>query len=259
MPLRAHLVEFRKRLLVSAAAIVIGTIVGWILSDVILDAIRAPITELASTRDRQASLNFSDVSSAFDLRFQIAITAGIVLSSPVWLYEVWAFLMPALKVAEKRYAAGFLLSAVPLFLAGCAAGWFVLPHMVVLLAGFAPDGSTTILTARPYFDFVLKLVLAIGVAFVLPVFLVLLNLAGVMSGKAIIKAWRIALLAIVAFTAIATPAADVMAMFLLALPMIALYFAAASIALLTDRRRRRRADRLDESFSPDPIPTPEQS
>ncbi|MCS5733364.1 twin-arginine translocase subunit TatC [Herbiconiux daphne] len=245
MSLGSHLIELRKRLFIAALAIVLGMVAGYIVSDYVLSALIRPISELAAEQGRDASLNFTDVSSAFDLRIQIAFTVGVVVSSPVWLYQLWAFVMPGLKKHEKRYAVGFVAAAVPLFLAGCAAGWFVLPHMVTLLTGFAPEGTTALLTARSYFDFVLKLVLAIGIAFVLPVFLVLLNFAGVLSAVAILKSWRIAILAITLFTAIATPAADVMSMFLLAIPMVLLYFTAAGIAWLHDRRARRTQQQLD--------------
>jgi len=245
MSLGAHLVELRNRLFIAALAIVLGMVVGFILSDFILSALTQPIADLAAEQGREASLNFTDVSSAFDLRIQIAFTVGVVLSSPVWLYQAFAFVLPGLKKNEKRLALGFVCAAVPLFLAGCVAGWFVLPHVVTLLTGFAPEGTTALLTARAYYDFVLKLVLAIGIAFVLPVFLVILNFAGVLSAAAILKSWRIAILAITLFTAIATPAADVVSMFLLAIPMLFLYFAAAGIAWLNDRRKRRAAENLD--------------
>jgi sec-independent protein translocase protein TatC len=245
MSLGAHLVELRKRLFLAALGLLVGMVVGFILSDFILSALTQPIADLAAEQGREASLNFTDVSSAFDLRIQIAFTVGVVISSPVWLYQLFAFVMPGLKKNEKRYAFGFVAAAVPLFFAGAVAGWFVLPHMVTLLTGFAPEGTTALLTARSYYDFVLKLVLAIGVAFVLPVFLVILNFAGVLTAKAILKSWRIAILAITLFTAIATPAADVVSMFLLAIPMLLLYFGAAGIAWLHDRRVRRTQQSFD--------------
>ncbi|QJU53508.1 twin-arginine translocase subunit TatC [Herbiconiux sp. KACC 21604] len=245
MSLGAHLIELRKRLFIAALGLLVGMIAGFIISDFVLTALTQPIADIAAQQGREASLNFTDVSSAFDLRIQIAFTVGVVISAPVWLYQVFAFVMPGLKRNEKQYAIGFVAAAVPLFFAGCVAGWFVLPHMVVLLTGFAPEGTTALLTARAYYDFVLKLVLAIGIAFVLPVFLVILNFAGVLSAKTILKSWRIAILAITLFTAIATPAADVMSMFLLAIPMLALYFGAAGIAALNDRRRRRRQQSFD--------------
>lgn len=245
MSLGSHLVELRKRLFIAALAIVVGMVVGFILSDWVLVALTQPIADIAAQQGRVASLNFTDVSSAFDLRIQIAFTVGVVLSAPIWLYQIFAFVMPGLKRKEKRFAIGFVLAAVPLFFAGTVAGWFVLPHMVVLLTGFAPEGTTALLTARAYYDFVLKLVLAIGIAFVLPVFLVILNFAGVLSAVTILKSWRIAILAITLFTAIATPAADVMSMFLLAIPMLMLYFGAAGIAFLHDRRKKRQQTILD--------------
>jgi sec-independent protein translocase protein TatC len=245
MSLGSHLIELRKRLFLAALGLVVGMVVGFILSDWVLVALTKPIADLAAEQGREASLNFTDVSSAFDLRIQIAFTVGVVISSPVWLYQVFAFVMPGLKKNEKRYAIGFVLAAVPLFLTGCVAGWYVLPHMVTLLTGFAPEGTTALLTARSYYDFVLKLVLVIGIAFVLPIFLVILNFAGVLSAKAILKSWRIAILAITLFTALATPAADVMSMFLLAIPMLMLYFGAAGIAVLHDRRKSKRQAKLD--------------
>jgi sec-independent protein translocase protein TatC len=249
MSLGAHLVELRKRLFLAALGIVVGMVIGWFASDWVLNALRVPIEQLAAEQGRVASLNFTDISSAFDLRLQIAFTVGVVISSPFWLYQIWAFLMPGLKRKEKQYAVGFVLSAVPLFLLGCLAGWLVMPHMVVLLTGFAPQDTTALISARTYYDFVLKLVLAIGIAFVLPVFLVLLNFAGVLTAKAILKSWRIAILAITLFTAIATPAADVMSMFLLAIPMVLLYFGAAGIAFLNDRRRAKRALAFDAELA----------
>jgi sec-independent protein translocase protein TatC len=245
MSLGSHLVELRKRLFIAALGLIVGMVVGFILSDFVLQALTQPIADISAQQGREASLNFTDVSSAFDLRIQIAFTVGIVISAPVWLYQVFAFVMPGLKRNEKQYAIGFVCAAVPLFFAGTVAGWFVLPHMVVLLTGFAPEGTTALLTARAYYDFVLKLVLVIGVAFVLPVFLVILNFAGVLSAKAILKSWRIAILAITLFTAIATPAADVLSMFLLAIPMLVLYFGAAGIAHLHDRRVAKRRASLD--------------
>jgi sec-independent protein translocase protein TatC len=171
---------------------------------------------------------------------KVAFTIGIVVSSPVWLYQIWAFLVPGLTRKEIGYALGFLFSAVPLFLAGCAAGWFVMPHIVELMVGFTPADASNFFNAGIYFDFVLKLVLAVGIAFVIPVFLVLLNFVGVLSAATIIKSWRVAILVIALFCAIATPAADVVSMFLLAVPMVVLYFAAYGVAFLHDRRAARR-------------------
>lgn len=240
MSLGGHLRELRKRIYISALAIVLGAVLGWFFSDAILAMLREPIYAIAASQNRVATLNYDAITSAFDLKLQIAITLGFVISSPVWLYQIWAFFIPGLTKTEKQYSLGFFLSAIPLFVAGCAAGWMVFPHIVELMTGFAPENDSTIINAKVYFDFVLKLVLVVGIAFVLPVFLVLLNFAGVISARSIIRSWRVAILLIILFTAIATPAADVLSMFLLAIPMVGLYFAAAFIAWLHDRRAAKK-------------------
>jgi sec-independent protein translocase protein TatC len=152
--------------------------------------------------------------------------------------------MPGLTRKEIRYTWGFLGSAIPLFFAGCFVGWLIMPHIVELMASFVPDGAGLFYDSSYYYDFILKLLLVIGVSFVLPVFLVLLNVAGVMSGKAILKGWRVAVLVITIFTAMATPAADVVSMLMLAGIMIVLYFGAVGVALLFDRRRFKREQKL---------------
>ncbi|MCU1571476.1 MAG: preprotein translocase subunit TatC [Naasia sp.] len=246
MSLGRHLIELRNRLYRSALAVLAGAVAGWFLADYVFEAMRSPLAELALTQGRLASINFDRLGGAFDLKLQIAFTLGIIVSSPIWLYQIFAFFVPALSRTEKRYTFGFFLSAVPIFLAGCAAGWFVLPHIVSILAGFAPAESSSLIQANDYFTFLLKLVLAVGVGFVLPVFLVLLDFLGVLSGRTILTAWRTALLAILIFSAIATPAADVMSMFLLAVPMAVLYLAAAGVSILHDRQVERRAAQLEQ-------------
>ncbi|MET0805608.1 MAG: twin-arginine translocase subunit TatC [Lacisediminihabitans sp.] len=243
MSLGQHLLELRKRLFISAIAVVLFSIGGWFLQGYVLEAIRGPIAVLAG-QERTASLNFTNISEAFDVRLQITITIGVVASSPVWLYQILAFLVPGLTRREKRYTFGFLFSAIPLFLLGCAAGWYIFPHIVAVLGSFVPKEDTSLIGAKDYLGFVLKLVLAVGVAFVLPVFLVLLNFIGVISGISIIRSWRWAILLIFVFCALATPSADVSSMFLLAAPMIVLYLAAAAIAILHDRSVAKRADKL---------------
>jgi sec-independent protein translocase protein TatC len=247
MSLGEHLVELRKRILIAAIAVAVGAAVGWLLSGYVWDALRAPIYLIAHAR--HAQLNYPDITSAFDLKLKIAIYVGVIISSPVWLFQIFAFLAPGLTKAEKKYTYGFVFTAVPLFLLGCASGWYVVPHVVTLLTSFAPSQDAALIVAGDYFDFVLKLVVAIGIAFVLPVFVVLLNFAGIISAKSIIRSWKIATLLIILFTAIATPAADVVSMFLLALPMVVLYFGAYGTAALHDRSVARRALAAESSYS----------
>ena len=244
MSLGEHLIELRKRLFIAGGAIALGAIGGFFLAPIFIDLIRIPVNMIAE--ERNAQMIYTTVTGSFDLRIQIAVTIAIVGTSPIWLYQIFAFLVPGLTRREKRYTFGFFFSAVPLFVAGVASGWWVFPHMVLVLTAFSDTQDATLLVARDYYDFVIKLVLAVGIAFVLPVFLVLLNFLGVMSAQTILKGWRVAILLIAVFCAIATPAADVLSMFLLAIPMVLLYFVAAGIAWLHDRGAARRLARLGD-------------
>lgn len=254
MSLGEHLIELRKRLFISGLAIIVGAVAGFFLAPFVIDALRVPIAQIAESRN--ATITYTTITGAFDLRLQIAFTIAIVGTSPIWLYQIFAFLVPGLTSKEKRYTFGFFFSAVPLFITGAAAGWFIFPHMVELLTSFSSEEEATFLDARVYYDFVIKLVLAVGIGFVLPVFIVLLNFVGVLSASAILKGWRFAILLITIFTALTTPAADVMSMFLLAIPMVMLYFAAAGIAWLHDRRVAKRAQALDAELFGSSTATP---
>ncbi|MFG6445743.1 twin-arginine translocase subunit TatC [Microbacterium sp. P07] len=241
MSLGQHLVELRKRLMIAAAALVVGMVVAFIITDPVINLLTEPIRIVAEQRGKDlVALNFAGVTSGFDLRMRIAFALGLLLSAPVWLWQIWAFIVPGLTRSEVRYTIGFVAAAVPLFFGGCAVGVLVMPHIIELMAEFVPEQGAQLFEAATYYDFVFKLLIVIGVAFVLPVFLVALNFAGVMSGMAILKGWRVAILIAVVFSALATPAADVVSMLMLAGILVVLYFAAAGLSLLLDRRRNKR-------------------
>lgn len=248
MSLGEHLVELRRRLTIAAIAILIGAVGGFLLADRVIEYLTLPIKAVADERNIQ--LAYTTVTEQFDLRFQIAVALSILITSPVWLYQILAFLVPGLTRRERKYTLGFFFTAVPMFLGGGFVGLLIFPHMVELLTGFSSSAlATTNLSARPYYDFVVKLVLACGVAFVLPVFLVLLNFLGVISAKAILKGWRVAILVITLFCATATPAADLVSMFILAVPMVLLYFGAAGVAWWHDRGVAKREAVLEAELA----------
>lgn len=247
MSLGAHLVELRKRLVISAIAIVVAAIAGWFLSDLVWELLRAPVETIAETSDRVAKISYTDVTSSFDLKLRISFFIALFIASPVWLYQVWAFFAPGLKRREKLMGAGFILAAVPLFLGGAFTAWWVLPNIVKLLTSFSSEQDAILLNAREYLGFAMKLMFAVGVGYVMPVLLVLLNFIGVFTGKTILKSWRVAVLVIALFAAITTPAADIISMFLILIPMTVLYFIAVGIALLHDRRvEKKRQKALHE-------------
>lgn len=239
MPLSVHLREARKRSLRAAAALAVAAVIAYLCSDQVLDVLRAPVLDIAESR--AAAINYDSITGAFDLKLRIALLGGIALSSPVWLYQLFAYIGPALSRREKRWTFGFLAAVLPLFAAGCAMGVLLFPRMIELLTGFAPAEDTTLLQASYYFDFVLKLVLAAGVAFTLPVLVVLLNFMGVLPASGIARSWRVCVVAISVFSALVTPAADLLSMFAIAVPMAALFAAALLVSWLHDRRVSRRA------------------
>jgi sec-independent protein translocase protein TatC len=245
MPLREHLRELRNRLFKAGVAVVLGGVAGWFLYPRVYEALQQPILQIRAERLRQdptdvVTLSFDQVATSFNLQLRMSVYIGIVLSSPVWLYQLWAFIVPGLTKREKRYSIGFVAAAVPLFLAGLALAWRVLPNAIKFLTAFTPVGTANIINAGDYFTFVLQIILAFGIAFVIPLLLVALNFAGVLSALAMAKAWRVAVFCCFLFAAVASPTPDAGSMLALAFPMVALYMVAVGIAWFNDRRRRRR-------------------
>jgi sec-independent protein translocase protein TatC len=244
MALLEHLQELRNRLFKAAIAVVLGTAGGFWVYQPVLAALIKPIRDLNDQQGRQASLNFDGVASSFDLMIQVSVFLGLILASPIWLYQLWAFIVPGLHKKERRIALSFVAAAVPLFVGGVLLAWLVLPNAVHVLTEFTPSGGSNFISAQVYLTFVLRLLLAFGIAFLLPVVLVGLNFAGIVKGKQIFKSWRITVFLVCLFSAMAAPGADATSMFYLAVPLLVLFFAAIGLCILNDRRRERRAAKL---------------
>lgn len=251
MPLTEHFRELRRRLLVATGALVVGSVIGWYLFDTVYAHLTAPMETVAAERGASGdlvTLNYTGLTAAFSQHFSLAIWVGVMLSAPVWLWQIWAFVVPGLTRKEKRMSRAFIAATVPLFLTGAWFGYQTLPKTVQILLAFAPDGAAILPEASLYFSFVTRLILVFGLAFLLPVFLVALNVVHVLPARVMVRGWRPAVVIIFVFAAIATPTPDPFTMFLLALPLAALYAGACGIAWLIDRRRERsRPDWLDVS------------
>lgn len=241
MSLASHLAELRNRILLAALGILLGAIAGWFLFDPTFAALQQPLLDAAKKADSLVSVNFSGLAAALDMRMKVSGFLGVVVSSPWWLYQVWAFIAPGLTGKEKRYTAGFLGSAIPLFLLGLLTAWLVFPQAVAILTDFRPDDTTQLLDAEMYLGFAMRLLLAFGLAFVFPVVMVALTWLGIVPWKTWLKGWRWAVLLIFIFTAIMTPTPDAITMTVMAIPMIALYFGAIGVAAARGRRQRREA------------------
>ena len=243
MPLLEHFRELRNRVVKSALAISLGAIVGWFFYNEIITKLAEPVCDLRAAQESGAAscgaLYISGVLGPLNLQIKVAILSGVIITAPLWLYQLWAFIAPALHRKEKRNSILFFIGATPFFAAGAYLGYTILPVAVRVLFGFTPTSLANLVKFDDYLDFVLRVILLFGIAFELPVFLVTFNLIGFLSGKAILKPWRIWVFGICLFVAGFTPSADPLSMLALAVPLILLYLMAGSIALLNDRRRER--------------------
>ncbi|MEN9603394.1 MAG: hypothetical protein RLZZ06_830 [Actinomycetota bacterium] len=249
MSLGGHLRELRNRLYWSALYIGVAAVAGWFLFDPVFAMLQQPFKDLshdpefmAKNPDFSASINFSSITGPFDLRMQVSIFLGVIIASPFWLYNLWAYVAPALNKRTKRVTITFVSIATPLFLSGCYLAWLLIPHFVKGLLWFTPVGSPALISANDYILFALRVLLLFGSALVLPAVLLLLNYLGMISAKSILKGWRLAVFLSAAIAAMATPVSDPMSMLLLTLPLIALYFLAALIAKIFDSRKAKRQD-----------------
>ena len=243
MPLTEHLRELRSRLVKAGIAIAIGMVIGWIYYPQIFAWLSAPFSaavDQARSEGRQVTLALTGVADPFVLQMQIAAVTGVVLAAPVWLYQLWRFVTPGLHRNERRWAIGFAAVATPLFLAGVALAYLVLPLGLQVLLGFTPENVENIVSVDRYLSFFLRTVLVFGVGFLVPLLLVLLNFAGVLPGRRLLSWWRWIILAVVLFAAVATPTGDPINLLLLAGPILVLVGIAVVVCLLNDRRRARR-------------------
>lgn len=256
MSLGGHLRELRNRLTIAGLAIVVGGSVGWIYYNPLLERLQDPLRQVAEARHTDlVKLNFGGggITEPFAIKVKVAIFVGLLIASPVWIYELWAFVMPGLTKKERRYAITFLAASVPLFLGGAYLAWVVMPKAVVTLLEFTPTGAVNLPAADTYLTFVTRFILAFGLAFLMPVLMVGLNLAHVLPGRIMLKSWRVSVFLIAVFAAVMTPTPDPWTMLFMAIPMVALFFIATGIALLVDRRRAKNApyaDLSDDEASP---------
>ncbi len=241
MSLTEHLRELRRRLLISVIVIVIGFVVGFVyydeISKVLTDPYTTTVRRLAREQGVKSEPIIAGVATPFLLQMKVALVSGIVLASPVWLYQIWAFIMPGLHRTERKWTMLFAAIAGPLFLAGVALGYYVLPKGLAVLIGFTPDQVTNLVDLNGYLSFILRILLVFGISFEIPLFVVLLNLAGVVRARHLAR-WRSWIVfGTFIFAAVATPSTDPITMLMLATPMTVLFLISEQIARFVDRRR----------------------
>lgn len=238
MSLGEHLTELRNRLMICAIAVVVLSVVGWFAFDWVFAALQRPF-RLAASQGLQADLNFQGVGTGLNVKLQMSAYVGLLLSSPVIMLQTWLFVMPGLHRNERRYAVGFFGSAIPLFFLGCVAGYWAVNQLVPVLLSFTPQEEQVeqLIRYDEYLSLLVKTMLAFGVAFVLPVVMVLLNVMGLVRGRTMLKAWRWIIFISFIFTAVMVPTPEPITLIVMASAISSLFFGAIVIALLNDRRR----------------------
>ena len=238
MALADHLRELRNRLGISILAFGIGAVVAFIFWRPIFDFLRQPY---CSTGQGQKNCNLFalGIFDQFLVRMKVSFIAGAVLSSPVWLYQLGAFITPALHRREKKYAAAFLGASLVLFAIGCAFAYFTISRGLNFLLSVGGGDVTTLLSIQSYLSFVTLMLLAFGVAFLFPVVVSFLNITGILSTDRMRSSRRGMIFGIFAFSAVITPSQDPFTFMAMAIPLCVLYEGCIVIGRLRDRTRRR--------------------
>jgi sec-independent protein translocase protein TatC len=240
MALVDHLRELRARLLRSVLAITIGLIVALFFYDQLLNLVLGPYNQAKAALPHTSTQAYiKGATGPLLLNLKLCGVAALVGTSPYWLYQIWAFIVPGLHPNERRWSKVFMAVAGPLFIAGVAVGYYVLPKGLEVLIGFTPAKLANLVEFGEYFSFFTRMLLVFGIAFEIPLFVILLNLAGVVSGRALgqYRAWII--VGTFIFAAAATPSTDPFSMLMLAIPMSLLFVLSEIIARVVDRRRGR--------------------
>jgi sec-independent protein translocase protein TatC len=246
MTLFEHLRELRYRLVVAILAIIAGMIVAWFFRDPLMIILERPYFEAiadlkAKNPDAVTSLVNINLTSPLTLALKVSALAGALLTAPIWLYQLWAFIVPGLLAKEKKWTLIFIAVATPMFVGGVLVGYIVLPKAITVLLSFTQSGVTNLQDINAYLSFLLRLMVVFGIAFLIPLVVLVLNIVGVIKAKTLAKYRTLVIFGTFVFGAIATPSTDPFSMLALAAPMTLLFIAAEVIAHILDRRKERRA------------------
>jgi len=227
MPLMEHLIELRRRLLISVAAVLICGVVVFMLYNRVLHFLSGPYEH--ATKNTQGcgvhgcKLIVTDPLAPFLVRLKIALYGGLALSVPIVMWQIWRFIVPGLHKRERRYAVGFLLSAILLFVLGCAVAWFTATKALEFLLGIGGHSIRPLIDANKYLTLMMLLFAAFGFAFEFPVLLVFLLLVGAVNTRQLRNSRRWAAVGVATFAAVITPSQDPFSMLMMAIPMYIFY------------------------------------
>jgi sec-independent protein translocase protein TatC len=242
MTLVEHLYELRNRLFKASLGIVAGMVFALFFATEILDFLSRPYRQaLQPLGEAGKKLIVLGPTDFLILQLKVGLYAGLLISAPIWLYQLWSFITPGLHRHERRWAYAFVAVATPLFAAGALLAYLVVAKGLEFLLPGAGSSVEATLELTRYIDFVTSMMLLFGIGLEFPLVVMMLNLVGLVSARRLLSWWRVAVFLMFLFAAFVTPTPDPFGMIALALPMSALYFAAVGVAFLNDRRRARAA------------------
>ncbi|MEV7968742.1 twin-arginine translocase subunit TatC [Sphaerisporangium sp. NPDC088356] len=240
MSLMDHLRELRNRLIKAILGLTLGTAVGFIFFDRLWVFMTGPYCRLPAAhklKDGACTLVVQGVFEGFMVNLQVALMFGAIVSAPIWLYQIWAFVTPGLYRNERRYSLSFLAISVPLFAAGAALAYLTMDKGLSLLLGFAPGNVIPLISMDQYVGFMMAMLVIFGLSFEIPLLLVFLNLIGILPFRLVSKHQRMVIFLMFVFAAVATPSQDPITMLALALPMVGMFLIAEVIMYFHDRKK----------------------
>lgn len=230
MSLIEHLEELRRRLIIIFAAVLLGAVAGFVLSQPALDILIAPLPSGFET------LYFTGVADAFSVRLKVAVFIGVAIAMPIILFQVWRFITPGLTSRERRLVWPLLLAALALFALGLGVGYVIIPYALGFLLSFAEPGRIEpLLTISEYIGFVTTMMLAFGLVMEFPVVLVALARVGILSHRVVAARRRQVIVGIVMFAVVVTPGGDPFSPAILATVMFVLFEASLVVMRLVRR------------------------
>jgi sec-independent protein translocase protein TatC len=271
MPLGEHIRELRTRLFRASLGIALGAVAGWFVHEWVIHLLSKTVCTVHNIHgvggvyDPHAPcpngvLTLTGPTAGLSLSLKVSLLVGLLLASPVWLYQLWAFIAPGLHKNEKKYSLSFVAVAVPLFAAGTWLAYTIFPTLMKVLLNFVPKETVSLLPMDQFIGFFMRMVLIFGLSFEVPLIVVALNLTGVLSAARLKKSWRYVTFAIFVFSAAAVPTGEPLGMTALAAPMCLLYYGAIGFAVINDKRRAARAANAhlspDEASALDLTPVP---
>jgi sec-independent protein translocase protein TatC len=235
-----HLVELRKRIINSLISVLVGSVIGWVVAPHFVALISKPMIKALEEAGLHNKLIYTHPAGYLNLLITLSVYLGIVIASPVVLYQIWLFVAPALYRHERSAIAGFLFSTVFLFLAGIAFGYFIsLPYVLHFLVSFKGPVEPLI-SINEYFDLILLILLSLGLVFELPILIFFLSLFGIVTPQFLIKNFRYAILVIAIVAAIVKPTPDAATMLGFMAILVALYFVGVAVSWVVVRKRNKR-------------------